>query len=310
MKKIAIIIPIYNEEKVIQKFYLELRKEIRKIKKYKFIIKFIIDKSKDNTVQIVKKICLRDKKLQALILSHRFGHQPALMTGIKNSLNSDAIIMMDGDLQHPPKLIKNLIKKYEEGYEIVNTRRVERYFSIKNYFSNFFYFIFKIITQYDLLSGSADFRLINQKIAKIIASKFKEKNLFLRGIIVFMGFRNCSINYLSDKRYYGHSKYNLLLSIKFAVSSIIAFTARPLYLIFFIGIFFLFINVFVLAYMIYYYIYYSFVPSEWFTLLIILLALSFLIFIVGIIGLYIGAIYEEIKNRPYDLIQEHINKYK
>ena len=126
MKKISIIVPVLNEEKVIEQFHKILSDELKKINNYRFDIKYVLDKSKDKTKEIIKKIVSQSKNTTLISLSKRFGHQISLLAGIDYSLNSDAVIMLDSDLQHPPSEIINLIKLYEEGFNIVNTSRVDK----------------------------------------------------------------------------------------------------------------------------------------------------------------------------------------
>ena len=177
LKKIKILIPVYNEEKNIFLFYSLLLKTIKKIKKYNFRIIFVIDKSQDATEDKVYLLCKNYKNVGAIILSRRYGHQQSLLAGINNSLNDDAVIMMDGDTQHPPNLINTFLKKFEEGYDVVNTERIYNNNFLRNTINQIFYSLFRFFSGYSLKNNSADFRLINKRVVKLISENFKEKNI-------------------------------------------------------------------------------------------------------------------------------------
>ena len=309
MKTISIIVPVYNEQDIIKDFHESLIKEINKIKDYNFNIKYVLDKSTDDTKLILSKIVSTCKKTSVICLSSRFGHQQSLIAGIDQSLNEDAIIMMDGDLQHPPSIITDLLKEFEKGYDIVNTIRLEyKNFSlIKTFFSKFFYWFFEIMTNQKINRNSADYRLVSKKISKIISEDFKEKNIFLRGVISLIGYRQTYIKYNPQDRNKGKSKYGFIKSIIFAVQGIIAFGARPLYLCFLIGLLLIFISIAIVAILIVNYFLGSAAPPGWHTIVLLLFFFSGLnLLFMGIIGLYIGASYEEIKKRPMYLIEEII----
>ena len=311
MKKISIIVPIYNEEDIIKDFHASLIKEILKISDYKISIKYILDKSTDNTKLILQKIASSCDKTIIVCLSSRFGHQQSLMAGIDLSLDDDAIIMMDGDLQHPPALIQDLLKEFENGHDIVNTIRLDynKFNIVKTLFSKFFYWFFKLMTNQKINSSSADYRLISQKISKIISNNFKEKNIFIRGIISFIGYKQTFIKYFPDDRKKGNTKYSFIRSVIFAIQSIVAFGARPLYFFFIIGIAIMLLSLIFIMLLLVQYFVGSVAPPGWYTVVLLLFFFSGLnLLFMSIIGIYIGSTYEEIKKRPTYLIEEIIKK--
>lgn len=311
---ISIILPVYNEEEVIKFFYNSLLNEIKKIDGYKFKILFVVDKSKDNTEVIIRDLINNSSEeypTRAILMSTRFGHQECLIAGIKNSLDSDAIIMMDCDFQHPISLLKDLLHKYNEGYDIVNTSRNSNVHSnvIKKLGTIIFYKIIKYVTNIELNENSADFRLINKKVANIIIDDYKEKNIFLRGIVSSMGFRSVNISYNYDKRLFGKTKYNFSKMLTFALNGIFSFSNKPLYFILYSGLLLLFFSFISIIYYILAFFFNATLIKGWSSLIVAIFFFgSIQLIFIGILGVYIAKIFDEMKNRPSFLISEIIEK--
>ena len=219
---ISIVCPVYKEQEVIESFYNELKKSESNSNFQIVRIIFVIDPSNDKTYDILKKISTEDKNVEVILLSRRFGHQNSLYCGIKQVKNSDATIMMDSDLQHPPGFISKLVEKYQEGYDIVNTKRI---FSkdvgfINRVTSNLFYKIFRKITKLPLQQYAADFRLISETVRSKIVENFLENKIFLRGIVSWIGYDQALLEYKANERNRGQSKFLwffLTLMFPFAV---------------------------------------------------------------------------------------------
>lgn len=316
VNNISIILPVYNEEDVLRSFYNSLINEIKKISDYKFRILFVVDKSKDKTEVIIRDLINNSSEefpTRAILMSARFGHQECLVAGINNSLESDAIIMMDCDFQHPLSLLRDLLQKYKEGYDIVNTIRNSNIHSniVKKIGTLIFYKIIKCITNIKLSENSADFRLINKKIAKIISHEYKEKNIFLRGVISSIGFKSTNINYNYDKRLLGETKYNFSKMLTFALNGIFSFSNRPLYFILYTGLVLFFFSLVCIIYYILTFFLDLNLPKGWSSLIVsIFLFGSIQLIFIGILGVYIAKIFDEIKKRPSFLISEIIEKNK
>ena len=218
---------------MIQTFYNELKKELAMLANYDFEIIFVLDKSKDNTEEILNKIAMLDKQCTVMVLSRRFGHQLSLVAGI-NYANSDAAIMMDSDLQHPPSVIKLLLAKYEEGFDIVHTVRKDNddigYFKKKT--SGMFYRWLNKISPVKIVEGASDFRLISRPVIHLFKTQIKEQNLFLRGLFHWVGYRQAHIEFKADNRGGGTSKYNLFKLISFAVDGVTSFSKLSFALIY------------------------------------------------------------------------------
>jgi glycosyltransferase involved in cell wall biosynthesis len=190
-KTLTVVCPVYNEAEVIELFYESLSKTLSGLSNsYIYKILFVVDKSNDNSLEILTNIAVKDIQVQVLGLSSRFGHQMSLVAGIDNTA-SDIVIMMDSDLQHPPELIPELIKKYEEGYEVVFTIRQEPKDTsfIKRIGSKSFYKLMSWLAEVPLSSGQADYRLVSKKVADVFKEGIRERNQFLRGLFSWVGFK-------------------------------------------------------------------------------------------------------------------------
>ncbi len=308
-KQISVILPVYNECEVIQTFYNELKKELATLTNYEFEIIFVLDKSKDNTEDILNNIALNDKQCTVMVLSRRFGHQLSLVAGI-NYANGDAAIMMDSDLQHPPSVIKELLAKYEEGFDIVHTVRKDNddigFFKKKT--SRMFYRWLNKISPVKIVEGASDFRLISKPVIHLFKTQIKEQNLFLRGLFHWVGYKQAHVEFKADNRHGGKSKYNLFKLISFAVDGVTSFSKLPLRLSIYSG---LIISAVSLCYAVYAFISFFIdrnLPKGWASMAIII---SFIggvqLIFLGIIGEYIGKIFDEVKNRPLFIVEKLIN---
>lgn len=304
-KNISIVIPSYNEASNIDKLLASLNETIHALP-YSFKILFIDDGSKDETVTKLKEIASQQSNVYYIELSRNFGHQNALKAGIDLvKSNSDAIISMDGDLQHPPHLIPELIGKWEEGYDVVYTIREEdaslSYF--KNKSSKLFYRVMNQLSEVKFEPGTADFRLIDQKVATIF-SDFTENELFIRGLINWVGFNQYAIHYKPHARFSGESKYTLTKMIRFAIQGITSFSTRPLYLAIFLGMgLSAFAILFFLVY-VFYSLYFGHVISGWASVITAIVFFGGLnLIVLGIIGMYIGKLFMQAKGRPNYLIK-------
>jgi dolichol-phosphate mannosyltransferase len=303
-KSIAIVIPSYNEATNIDVLIHALNETIENLN-YNFKFIFVDDGSSDETVVILKEKSKNHQHIFYLELSRNFGHQNALKAGIDLVKNDvDAIISMDGDMQHPPKIIPKLIQKWEEGFEVVYTIREEdkKLGFIKNKTSNLFYGLMNKLSDIKFEPGTADFRLIDKKVAQVF-SDFTENELFIRGIINWVGFKQFAIHYEPNERYSGKSKYTVGKMMRFAVQGITSFSTKPLSMAIILGI-----SLSVMAFIFYisyvlYSIYYGHVISGWASVITTVVFFGGLnLVVLGIIGVYIGKLFMQSKGRPNYLI--------
>lgn len=304
-KNITIVIPSYNEESNIEKLLESLNEAIVSLN-YNFKILFVDDGSIDGTILKLKSLAREQHNLFYIELSRNFGHQNALKAGIDYAkLNSDAVISMDGDLQHPPALIPELIARWEDGYDVVYTVRAETeslsYF--KNKTSKWFYSLMNKLSEIKFEPGTADFRLIDKRVAEVF-SDFTENELFIRGIINWVGFSQYAVDYMPQDRYSGKSKYTLSKMIRFAIQGITSFSTRPLYFAVFLGLGLSIFSIIFFSIYVGYSLYFGHPISGWASVITAIVFFGCLnLIVLGIIGIYIGKLFMQSKGRPNYLVK-------
>jgi len=303
MRKISVVIPVYNEEGNISEIYSRIKK-LKDLNRYDYEIIFVDDGSVDNTPLIIKEIGQIDKKVKLVSFSRNFGHQVAISAGLRFA-SGDAIITLDADLQHPPELIPLMIGEWEKGYKIVYTiREVGEVGFFKKTLSKLFYSLINLFSDIKIPFYSADFRLLDRNIVEVLRD-IPEYHKFIRGLVSWVGFEKKALCYRAEKRYAGKSKYNLGKMVKMAIDGITSFSIRPLKLATYLG--------FITATTAFLYAVYA-LYSKFFTdktlpgWTSILLAVLFLggiqLIALGILGEYIGRTYEQVKGRPLYIIKE------
>jgi len=301
--KLEIILPAHNEYGNVIPIYEEIKQALEKTV-YDYTILFVDDGSKDNTLSQIKELAKQDAKVKYIELSRNFGHQNAIKAGLDAS-TAEVIIMMDCDLQHPPYLINELLKQYELGYDIVRTHRVENdsagYFKRKT--SNLFYKILNQLSDITLEQGSADFRLISGKAITQLKS-FNEFELFYRGLIKWMGFKQISIEYHPEDRLNGTTKYTLKKMISFGLNGFTSFSTKPLYFAAYLGMIFSVLSVMYIPYIIYAF-YTGTEVRGWASVIVTVVFFGGLnLMILGIIGIYLSKLFSQSKSRPHYIIKE------
>jgi len=301
-KKISIVIPSFNEAGNIAELVQRLTAVLQTVP-YTYEVIFVDDGSSDNTLEILKSLNSRDNNLYYLELSRNFGHQNALKAGYDYA-DGDAIISMDGDLQHPPELITKFLDKWEEGYDVVYTTREYQdevsYFKTKS--SEIYYNMINSLSDTKLEKGTADFRLIDRKVANVLVN-LDENGLFIRGLIKWLGFKQYAINYQADARFSGRSKYTLKRMVRFAVEGITAFSVRPLNIAIGIGAFFSLMSLCYIPYIAWTFLYGNEVPGWASVLASVVFFGGVQLMVLGIIGLYLGKMFMQSKNRPNYIVR-------
>lgn len=307
---LRIVVPIFNEEEVIQQFHQRLTVTLNGLTEVESSVLYVLDKSSDTTLVQLRDIVAQDSRTQVLSMSSRFGHQMALLAGIEKSQEMDAVVMMDGDLQHPPELIPDLLAEYQKGNDVVFTIRedTEEIGFIRKKLGQLFYKLLRRISNVPINANAADFRLISARVARNIATGFPEQNVFLRGLFSWVGFEQSSVRYVAERRAAGESKYSFRRMLQLALAGILSFSTRPLKLGMILGLLFAVLALVLLVFTVLSYFIESTIPSGWTTIVVLLLFFNALqLMVVGIIGVYIGAIYEEVKARPRYIIEEVIS---
>lgn len=304
MKKISVVIPSFNEASNISELVSRLTAVLNSVP-YTYEVIFIDDGSSDNTLEVLKSVNIQNNNLYYLELSRNFGHQNALKAGYDYA-EGDCIISMDGDLQHPPELITQFLEKWEEGYDVVYTTREYQdeasYFKTKS--SAIYYNMINSLSDTKLEKGTADFRLIDRKVANVLGN-LNEDGLFIRGLVKWLGFRQFAINYQCDARFSGKSKYTLKKMVRFAVQGITAFSVRPLYMATGLGLFFALLATLYIPYILISYFYFPkhTVPGWTSILATVVFFGGIQLVVLGIIGMYLGKLFMQAKNRPNYIVR-------
>jgi glycosyltransferase involved in cell wall biosynthesis len=307
MKKINIVLPVYNECEGIADFHRELSSVLDLLNEaYRFEVIYVVDRSSDNTLDLLCAIAKTAANVRVISLSRRFGHQQSLIAGMDAS-DGDAVIMMDSDLEHPPTLIPQLLAEYEKGNDVVLTRRVysEDTTWFKKFASHTFYRMLSLLSTVPISEDGADFRLISRKVLKVFQTSFREQHQFLRGLFSWVGFNTTTVAFVSRQREKGRSKYTLRRMIAFAVIGIISFSKVPLQISIYVGLVMSALAILHGIVMVALFFFAAKPPAGWTTLIALVSFLGGMQLIaMGIIGEYIGAIFDEVKHRPLYIIQD------
>jgi dolichol-phosphate mannosyltransferase len=302
---VSILLPVYNEESTLNELYLQLQEAI-KDSPYEFEIIFVDDGSRDSSYSIIQGFCREDSRVKAVKLSRNFGHQLAITAAI-DSASGDAVVIMDADLQDPPRLIPEMIAKWQEGYDVVyglHQQRKDTWF--KKVTAYLFYRFFNLISDYKIPMDVGDFRLISRRAVKAL-SQLKERNRYLRGLIFWIGYKQTAIPFARAERLAGESKYPFLKMVKFALDGLFSFSNLPLKLSSYLGFVLCFFS---LIYFIFILIQKFIIKDPhlvlgWTSLLATILLLGGLQFLIlGIHGEYISRIFDETRRRPLYLIEK------
>jgi glycosyltransferase involved in cell wall biosynthesis len=310
-KALTIVTPVFNEEEVIAQFYERVSAVMTSLQEsYETKLLFVLDRSTDRTLSILRDIAARDPRVQVLVLSSRFGHQMSLLAGIDHSRDADLIVMMDSDLQHPPEIIPRLLEQNARGNDVVYTIRqsTEDIGVVRKAAGSVFYRLLSYLSRVPISENAADFRLISGRVASLMRQEIRERNMFLRGIFSWIGFNQASVEYVAARRVAGRSKYSLSRMAGLATAAILSFSTRPLQISIFIGLAFAALSVALVVFTVVAYFVDSSIPSGWTTIVTLLLLFSGVqLIVMGILGVYIGGIYEEVKARPHYIVDEMIN---
>lgn len=300
--KISVVIPAHNEEGNLPVLLDQIRGALP-AGLHEIII--VDDGSTDATLDVVKAASLSDQRIKYIGLSRNFGHQTALRAGLRGA-SGDCVITMDADLQHPPRLLPEMVTKWQEGFKIVLTvrRDVENVSGFKRLTSALFYRLMSSVSDVSIDPGSADFRLLDRRVVDVI-NDLSEHDFFLRGIIPWVGFRVAKISYTPDQRLHGSTKYSLRKMISFALTGVIANSIQPLRLA---TIFALFIAGLSVLYAIYAFTIFltlgRVVPGWTSVALIVSLIGALQLLVLGVLGEYVGRILRETRKRPGYVISQ------
>ncbi|WVE39014.1 glycosyltransferase family 2 protein [Priestia megaterium] len=302
--KYSIVVPVYNEEEVIHETYRRLTEVMRSTKEA-YELLFVNDGSRDRTAEIIKAYSEQDSDVVLLDFARNFGHQIAITAGMDHA-RGEAVVVIDADLQDPPELILEMIEKWKQGFDVVYAKRTKRkgetYF--KKQTAAMFYRFLRAMTDIDIPLDTGDFRLLDRKVCNQMNS-IQEKNRFVRGLVSWVGFKQIAVEYERDERLAGESKYPLKKMLKLSMDGITSFSYKPLKLASYAGVTLSGIGFIYLLVVLYLKLFTDSTITGWSSLIVIQLFFSGIILIIlGMIGEYIGRIYDETKNRPLYIIRE------
>lgn len=303
-----IIVSVYNEESVLESFYKSLKEEIHSLSIRTKII-FVNDGSTDKSLQVLTNISKEDDSVVIINFSRNFGHESAMLAGLDHS-DADAVICLDSDLQHPPSFIPKMWYAFQEGKEIVTMVRSSRDDggALKKWTTRLFYSVINRISELKIDPNASDFFLISGRVAKVIREEYREQTRFLRGFIQMVGFDKTSIEYVAPKRFAGNSKYSIVDLLSLSLTAIASMTKAPLRIGIYLGLFNALLSLIIGVYSLI--MFFLDKPFSGYTTIMIFLTLMFsmLFFVLGILGNYIGFIFDQTKDRPHYIVKEIIGQ--
>jgi dolichol-phosphate mannosyltransferase len=302
---LSVCAPVYNEEDLVEEFY---RRTTAALQAYDYELIIVNDGSKDATPEILDRLAEDDPRLRVVHLSRNFGHQPALTAGLEHA-RGDAVAMLDADLQDPPELIASMVERWSEGSDIVYMVRQHRdgesFFKLTT--ARWFYKLFRALAQVDLAPNSGDFRLLDRRALNALLS-MGERSRFLRGMTVWVGFTQSAIGYHRDARYAGQTKYPLRKMLRFSLDAILSFSHTPLQLATYLGFLFSGVAFLAIPVVIVMKLLGSYLPGFGSITIAILMLGGIQLIAIGVIGEYVGRIYDEVKRRPLYVVREERNE--
>lgn len=301
---ISVVIPIYNEEAIIPELHRRLSSVMAAMPETYELV-FVNDGSRDRSVELLRDLAGRDPHSRLVNLSRNFGHQIAITAGM-DLAQGDAVVIIDADLQDPPEVIPELAAKWREGFDVVYAVREQRQGEslFKRVTAAGFYRLISKITNVDIPVDTGDFRLMSRTAVEGL-KRVREKNRFVRGLVAWLGFKQTGVKFVRHERFAGETKYPLKKMLKFAFDGITSFSFLPLQLATYLGFLVSVASFLGILYVVYLRIFAHATIVGWASLMAVLLFLGGVQLItIGIIGEYIGRIYEEVKGRPLYLTQE------
>ncbi len=310
MKTLTVVCPAFNEEGVILAFHEELRRALAAIEgRWSWSVIYVVDRGTDRTLERLRGLARTDRGVGVLALSSHFGQQASLLAGLDHC-DSDAVVMMDSDLQHPPSLIPELLAGYEGGHDIVYTVREDspEVPVLKRLASRWFYRVINAISDTPINESAADFRLVSRRVVEVFQTRIRERNQFLRGLFGWIGFPSLPVRFRVGRRAAGRTKYSVRRMVRFGVDGVVSCSKTPLQAAVFFGFGFGALGfLYALVTLVQFLVYRSF-PSGWATIIILISIFSGTQLVcLGILGEYLGAIFDEVKKRPHYLVEERLN---
>jgi glycosyltransferase involved in cell wall biosynthesis len=301
---LSVVAPVYNEQELVELF---VSRACAAVEGYPFELVVVNDGSSDDTPRMLDEIAARDPRVRVVHLSRNFGHQAALTAGLEHAVG-DVVAMIDADLQDPPELIPKMVERWEQGSDVVYAVRKQREgeTAFKLATASWFYKLFDKLAQVDLEPNSGDFRLLDRRALNALLA-MTERSRFLRGMTVWVGFTQSAIGYERDARHAGETKYTLRKMLRFSLDAIASFSHLPLQLATYVGLLSAGVAFIAIPVVIALRIVGSYLPGFGSITIAILLLGGIQLIALGVIGEYVGRIYDEVKHRPLYIVREERN---
>jgi glycosyltransferase involved in cell wall biosynthesis len=307
MMNLSIVVPVYNEQFNIDKLIEEIKTNVQDLVS-NFEVIIVDDGSDDKTWAKIIDNCRKDERITAIKFSRNFGHHYAITAGLHNALG-DLVVVMDGDMQDRPEVIPELYKEIQKGFDVVFVNRTNRPESfLYKVAQKFFYLTLRVLSGYDFDSRQANFSIINRKVVEAF-KQFPENSRFYGSTIKWLGFRSSSISATHGKRFEGKPSYTLQKRFKLAADIILAFSDRPLKIAIGLGLTMSTLSIFIVTWILIGVSSWGFSVVGWPSLIAaIFFSTGIILVILGILGVYLGQVFKEVKNRPLYLISDTINR--
>lgn len=301
--KVSFIIPAYNEAENVQKVFEAIKKEMFNFS-YQYEVIFVDDGSSDDTMGAIQRLSFQFEEVKYISFTRNFGKESAMLAGLQH-INGDAVILMDADLQHPPSLIGQLLRGYEEGYDQVIAKRNRKGdASIRSFISSSFYRLVNHAVDVQFSNGEGDFRLLSRQAVNALL-RLSESNRFSKGLYSWIGFEQKTILYENVVRGNGKTKWSFPKLLNYGIDGIVSFNSKPLRVCFYLGAFILMVSIIYITISFFQILQNGIQVPGYFTIISAVLFLGGVQLVcMGIIGEYIGRIYNETKKRPHYLIQQ------
>ena len=305
--ELSLVLPIYNEEAVIPALHARLQEFLQRLGLQAEVV-FVDDGSKDHSLELLRALAAREPRYRVLSFARNFGHQAAITAGLDHA-HGEAIVVMDADLQDPPEVVLEMVARWREGFDVVYGRRRTRAGEtrLKLFTAKWFYRLFAAMIPIEVPLDTGDFRLMSRRVVNVLR-ELRETHRFVRGMVAWLGFKQTAVLYDRPARFAGETKFPLAKMLRFAIDGITSFSILPLRFATYLGILISILSFGVAVWAVLTrYVFHASVPG-WTTVVVLVTLLSSVqLIMVGILGEYIGRIYEQVKQRPLYVVAERVN---
>ncbi len=304
---LSLVLPVFNEEPVIPELLKRLAEFLKEVG-VTWEVVFVNDGSRDRSFEMLKEACASEPRFKLISFARNFGHQFAITAGVDYA-EGEAVVVMDADLQDPPSVVSDMLKKWREGFDVVYGVRAKREDEgiFKRLTAAMFYRLLRAMVGVSIPVDTGDFRLMSRRVVLTLRS-LREANRFVRGMVAWIGFKQTEVRYIRKGRFAGETHYPLSKMIRFALDGITSFSTLPLRLSVLCGVLSGLVGILTASWAVYGWFFTKNMVQGWTTMMIVVsLAASMQFFMIGILGEYVGRIYEEVKRRPLYIVADKIN---